>query len=303
MDFPRDWYEAFTHKDCDRRQWIQDTLAQNGIDSGIVATGDSRHVMVRFRPQAYDASLRFRTVLAHYDRFPGSPGANDNSSSVLGVIAWALRLRNYRGAHNVRIFFTDGEEMGGEACAGVSSQGAYGLATLYRQLGITGDDVYVFDCCGRGDVPVLATCKLSQPNPRNPFTMRLASLTERTRQLLQRASPRKWLALPVPYSDNAGFLACGIPAVAITFLPAEEAGDYMRNLMKDKNLEAAVMNRARQASLMQKEQAMPDFMYKEQMPLTWRLLHTEYDNMLSLTPVSFALMARILDVLAQQRTA
>ena len=36
--------------------------------------------------------------------------------------------------------------------------------------------------------------------------------------------------------------------------------------------------------------------------MTWRLLHTEYDNLASLTPESFSLMETLLDALARART-
>ena len=39
------------------------------------------------------------------------------------------------------------------------------------------------------------------------------------------------------------------------------------------------------------------FKYREKMPLTWRLFHTEYDNFLSLTPESFKIIEKILEKL------
>ena len=41
---------------------------------------------------------------------------------------------------------------------------------------------------------------------------------------------------------------------------------------------------------------------QEKMPATWRLLHTEYDNISSLTPQTNALMEKLLDSLAHLRT-
>jgi len=60
---------------------------------------------------------------------------------------------------------------------------------------------------------------------------------------------------------------------------------------KDKNLEKTVMN----AKL--SENADFAFKYREKMPLTWRLFHTEYDNYLSLTPESFKIIEKILEKL------
>ena len=67
-------------------------------------------------------------------------------------------------------------------------------------------------------------------------------------------------------------------------------GDCLE-LMKDKNLEKTVMN----AKL--SENADFAFKYREKMPLTWRLFHTEYDNFLSLTPESFKIIEKILEKL------
>ena len=44
------------------------------------------------------------------------------------------------------------------------------------------------------------------------------------------------------------------------------------------------------------------YQVQEKMPMTWRLLHTEYDNLASLTPESFPLMEALLDALAKSRT-
>jgi len=48
--------------------------------------------------------------------------------------------------HNVRIFFTDGEEAAGTK--GLAGQGSYGLGSGMRKLNLTDDDVLVFDACG-----------------------------------------------------------------------------------------------------------------------------------------------------------
>ena len=109
------------------------------------------------------------------------------------------------------------------------------------------------------------------------------------------------MTLPVPYSDNASFLACGIPAVAITLLPAEEASLYARKINSDKSLEDAVMNRESSKQKRLKEN-IPDFSYKEHLPYTWRLFHTQNDNIDSLTPASFKVMESILKSLAESKT-
>ncbi|MDE7139550.1 MAG: Zn-dependent exopeptidase M28 [Treponemataceae bacterium] len=281
--------EAYIAPGCDRLAFLQAYLAARGVRTSVVPVNGRRHLYVNFPAAAYDPTFKIKTVITHYDRVPGSPGANDNSVCDLAVAEFAVRLGHVSvrgGRHNVRIFFTDGEELG---AGGVSEQGAFGLAERFRALGITHDDVYVFDSCGRGTVPVLARAGVDA-NVRGAFKKQFASLYERTQNLLRDVSPQRWMSLPVPYSDNAGFLACGIPAVAITFLPADEASDYARALLHDKQLEKAVMHGGGADDPRHAQ-------YIEKMPRTWRLFHTEHDNLSSLTAGSWDLLARILDTL------
>ena len=107
----------------------------------------------------------------------------------------------------------------------------------------------------------------------------------------------------MPYSDNAGFLACGIPAVAITLLPAQEVVSYLRELKQHPGLQAAVMKSSQELEVgARKIKPLEPYQVQEKMPMTWRLLHTEYDNLASLTPESFPLMEALLDALAKART-
>lgn len=287
MNFLPDEFQAFLEKDCNRCQFIMQRLSEAGVKSTIVSIGESKHILVQFNRTAYNPMFKIKTVLVHYDRVANSPGANDNSAAVFQIMDWAIRLSKYQGVHNIRIFFTDGEEIGS-----VTEQGAFGIATKFRNLGILNDDVYVFDCCGRGDVPILS--KAGSNSGDIVFRKKFNSLIERTKKLLRDVSPQKWLSLPMPYSDNAGFIACGIPAVAITILPEQEATLFLRQLQKHKDLETAVI---KNASTQQS-----DYEVTEKLPITWRMLHTEQDNCASLTPEAFKLMNQLLDSLAELKS-
>ncbi|MBQ8561493.1 MAG: hypothetical protein IJ441_07930, partial [Spirochaetaceae bacterium] len=189
--------------------------------------------------------------------------------------------------------------MGGSE--GVSEQGAFGIATKFRSLGLTQQDVYAFDCCGRGDFVVLSQAGRGKGNPA--FQRQFNSLVERTEDLIKSVAGRKWAPLPVPYSDNAGFLACGIPAVAVTLLPAQEVASYLRELKQNPGLAAAVVKSTQsQEAGARRVKPLEPYQVQEKMPMTWRLLHTEYDNLASLTPESFSLMESLLDALARART-
>ncbi len=280
----------------DRLAFLQKYLSDRGVSTSVINVQDKKHLFVNFPASSFNPKFRIKTLISHYDIVPESPGANDNSSANMSLASFAVKIneRAKKGqVSNIRIFFTDGEELGEN---GVSDQGAFGLAEFLKKAGISDSDVFVFDSTGRGTVPVLAeaglsSVKVNAAGGSSVFVKKFASLFERTRSILSRVSPEKWITLPVPYSDNAGFLASGIPAVALTMLPEEESSLYYKELLKDKNLSRAVMNAALESGADFK------FKYQEKMPVTWRLFHTEYDNFLSLTPESFEVMEKILDEL------
>ena len=292
-------FQKFIAPDCDRRQFILDMLKDFGVPAVPLSLEGAHHILVKFPPTAYNPQYKMKTVLAHYDRVDTSPGANDNSAAVFQIIYWARRLLRFPGFHNVQIIFSDGEEMGGSE--GVSEQGAFGIATKFRSLGLTQQDVYAFDCCGRGDFVILS--QAGKGKGSISFQRQFNSLVERTEDLIKSVAGRKWAPLPVPYSDNAGFLACGIPAVAITLLPAQEVVSYLRELKQHPGLQAAVMKSSQGQEVgARKIKPLKPYQVQEKMPMTWRLLHTEYDNLASLTPESFPLMEALLDALAKART-
>ena len=299
LDFDSSSFQKYIAADCDRLNFLRDYLSDWGVETSVIPLEGKKHLYVNFPSTAYNPMFKIKTIISHYDRVAGSPGANDNSLANFALADFASTLCKSRQVHNVRIFFTDGEELGEK---GVSSQGAFALADLFRKLGITNDDVYVFDACGRGDIAVLARAGLDS-KITGVFKKKFMDLYERTQNLLRSSVPNSWMTLPVPYSDNAGFLACGIPAVAITFLPKDEVSFYYSNLMADKNLEKSVMNcRIDSDSKNATDLSIQKFKYIEKMPMTWRLFHTEYDNYLSLTPDSFKKLRLILNSIAELKT-
>lgn len=275
-----------------RRDFIIEWLYARGVKAVVMPIDGHEHIYVVFSKEAYNPLLKIKTVIAHYDIFPGSPGANDNSSSVFALMNWAIRLKNSSFCHNVRLIFTDGEEIssGGRDCS-VATQGAFGLANVFKRLNITDDDVYVFDCMGRGSVPVIAKTFLSK-KINGKLQKAFLALQSRIESVLRISNNGNYVTLPVSYSDNAGFLANGIPAVAVTMLPLDECNKYMYDLMHFPLLEDYVLNN--------KIQSESDKVILEKMlPETWKKLHTNNDNIESLDEESFVIMERILDNLAK----
>lgn len=323
-------FTQFTLPDCDRRAFIRQYLAENGIQTTEIPIAGKKHIFVNQSASAYSPLFRLKTVIAHYDRASGTPGANDNSSSVFALMDFAIRLKNYKGIHNIRIFFTDGEELdenpeissSGEESPGCkvngqsnkqtknqsgsqifSRMGAFGLAALFKKAGITNDDVYVFDCTGRGTIPILGETILPPGVPAK-FYAQYKALEDRAKGIIRSAS-HYFMTLPVPCSDNAGFLVCRIPTVIITMLPDEEATSYARNLLLNKELKDFVTHRKTSTSSKNgsgKTFSQTEAQLKDLLPQTWKLFHTQNDSLQSLTFQSFAITARILDNLAASKT-
>ena len=330
MSFLPQEFKDFIAPDCNRRLFLEEALRKSALDFYPITTGSCVHLCVKFPSAAYNSLFKIKTVLVHYDRALGAdgsfitPGANDNSAAVYQVLCFARRLSNGSlalpgGVHNMRLIFTDGEELGGLPSAadnqnGQEMQGAFGLAALFKKLGITDDEVYVLDGCGRGDVLAVSTAGKNSRASLS-FAKKFSLLFENACALAAEASSGKHISIPVPYGDNAGFLACGIPAVALTVLPSDEASVYMRRLQKDKAFEKNVMNRGvaahgagfvfspETAARLRKAGIDPAeaLLLSEQLPRTWRVMHTLYDDEASLTPEAFKIMERFLDLLAVSR--
>ena len=264
MSFLSKDFLDFIKPDCNRLNFIQNFMKQNDVETAVIPLEGKKHIYVKFPQNQYNPLFNIKTVVAHYDRFENSPGANDNSAAVYMLMLWAVKLSRQYDFHNVRLIFTDGEE----ACPdGITSQGAFAIASLFKKLDIK-DDIFVFDCMGCGDVPVLCENKIPQ-KAGNAFIKKLTALENKAQRIIRTAGNGKWFCLPCNYSDNASFIAQGIPAVAITILPSSEVSDVLKN----------------------------------QTPKTWKNLHTQNDNIENLWESSFSLSMKIFDLLAQQKDA
>ena len=273
----------FLQPQTDRASWIQNKLKESGIESCVFQLGEQNHIYVKFPLSCYNPLFKIKTILVHYDRI--GIGANDNSAAVYQVIKWAERLSNQLEPHNVRIIFTDGEELGFDP-ENKSFQGALGIAGIFKRLGITKDQIYAIDSCGRGDILVVSST--GKNTGSKEFIKKFDRFYENTIQFVKKTCPENWVTIPVPYSDNAGFVILGIPAIAITLLPKTEATSYMRELQKNSKLNYDVLNR--------KEET------KDILPLTWKMMHTDQDSVENLTPESWLVMEKFLDALAKEKS-
>jgi len=147
------FFSAFLEPAADRRAFITERLATQGIPYRTVTLQDKTHIVITYRQSAYNPRFKMKTLIAHYDRAAGTQGANDNSAACIQLLLFAQTLLQKRDAHNIRIIFTDGEEAGTD---GIKNQGAYRLGQGLRALSMQQDDIFVFDMCGSGDTLILS---------------------------------------------------------------------------------------------------------------------------------------------------
>lgn len=292
-------YKQFIESVKNRRDFIIEWLKNNGVKAVVMPVDGFDHILVVFPKEAYNPLFKIKTVIAHYDVFPGSPGANDNTSSVFSLMVWAVWLYRCGFKHNIRLIFTDGEEMAEKSAQeikekGIALQGSFALADVFKRLNITDDDVFVFDCVGRGTIPILSRSVLPL-KVSSKFKKNFYGLESRLEGILRSSCGGRFVRLPIPYSDNAGFLAHGIASCAITILPENEVNEYMYNLMRVPCLEDFVINHRVPKNVKVEDLA-------KLLPLTWKKFHSTEDNILSLTEESFVLMERILYGIAMLKT-
>lgn len=133
---------------------------------------------------------------AHYDAFPGSPGANDNASGMAVLLALAQELSRSGCDKAVEVVFFDAEESGRAGSiaylAECSSEEVAGMVNL--------------DVCGYGDT-LCVRCMKKTPLLRN--------FTDKAR--LHRFDGEEVCYLPD--SDDKTFTKAHIPALSVAMLP------------------------------------------------------------------------------------
>jgi hypothetical protein len=220
----------FLKPGCDRLVALAGLLAARSVPYSVARTGGDRHVIARIG--------RGRPVLAlaaHYDRVEGSPGVLDNSCACLQLVALAASLSAApratapsglapRSPAPLIIAFTDAEEAPSTGAA--LSQGSYSLARALKAARVP-PPTLVLDVTGRGDRLVYST---SAEGLLSRAGLGLSSAAEgrtllvaRVLAAASRASLKSPLPVALPWSDDLGLTLGGLPALALSLLPEEEA--------------------------------------------------------------------------------
>jgi len=222
MESPAPWFQRFCDPAADRLTVLVRTLHDRGLRPEILETGRFRHLQLRGSRPARPAAGE-KVLFAHYDRVPGSPGANDNGSSVAALVDYLVE----RGDGALRVVFTDGEELGPGGRA--RDQGSYALALHWDKPHLF---PVVFDMTGIGDTVVLGHLGeelLRKVRPEDPLAHDVYSRT--------RLAARRWLAtcgpgvteVNTPFSDDLGLFLAGLPAAQVSLLPRKQALTYKKD--------------------------------------------------------------------------
>jgi hypothetical protein len=292
LQSPYDRFFDFIAPEANRFLVLLDHIQNLGLNSLIIAIEGKRHFFIfpkginlKLSPgDAFPFNGESPTVLtAHYDRVPGSPGANDNSAAVFQLLKTALKLDEMDLGQWI-IIFTDKEELqNGE---GFKEQGSYGLAKKLRQLGLLHAQIFNFDACGTGEVFVFSgtTDYLLDKNEKPGFRrviQRVKKLRKKVLETARRLTLSHVLSVPTPFSDDAGFLQGGLPAQTITMLPENEASHF--------------------ASLLRNHPEFVDLLIsgslnnpvdRQQIPETWRAINGPEDTPARLTPEHYDRIVR-----------
>jgi hypothetical protein len=266
-------FKDFIAPDADRLKIIHSILDELKLPCTTVDIAGNSHIFVGA------AGVKV-TLVAHYDRVHGSPGANDNSAAVFLLIEAAMKLK---GTDGWRVIFTDGEEL--SSGEGARDQGAYTLAKALREAGRGDGQFFIFDVCGSGDTLIIST--MADHVIKDEDGLRIARLRRETQLLRNRALETarhlmmdKVLLAPVPFSDDLGFLRAGITAQTITVLPSEEAASLAMNLHKEGFADSLIKGEARSPSL------------RPLIPETWKRINGPGDRPERLTPRHYRMVVR-----------
>lgn len=275
-----DFFE-FTSPGVNRLDCLKKVLEKYGIPYTQIELAGTRHIVIKFPKDSYSPQFTVKTILAHYDCVSGSPGANDNGSSVFLLLNAAKKMMDNPRLYNTRIIFTGNEEL--VSGQGVKEQGAYPLGLGLKSLGCLDDDIYVLDCMGRGDTLILSDVGLYSGGNK--------TLMEKNRRIYERAvdicrglkiagKEAGFFSLPVPYGDNAGLSAAGLSVQAVTVLPGNEALKFYQAIRNIKGKKPVAFSK----EFLEKNAGI-----KEAYPATWRLINTPRDDIHCLNQEAFDL--------------
>ena len=286
----RDEITEFCTPGCDRYDFLIRWLTREEISHSVIPTGQARHIMIRLdKERPYLKRFYIKTLVAHYDRVQGTPGANDNSASVFQLLYSIRKLKTLKQAHNIQIILTDKEEL--EDGDSVVSQGAYQLAHLFREKNIRNCIFFVFDMCGIGDTLISGRAGLQLLKSKYDNEVRFRKLyndminfNSSLADLFLSFRDGEFFHLNSLFSDDLGFLLNRYPALQISVLPYEEAIAMKRDLFRIRPQE---WKRLTDKGILSAEYR---FFLKSILPASWKNNHGNDDTVEHLTESAFTVI-------------
>ncbi|OHD27403.1 MAG: hypothetical protein A2Y38_02520 [Spirochaetes bacterium GWB1_59_5] len=292
MDLPQ-WFAPFLAPRADRCEALVLALEAGGVGCRVLELSGGRFVVAWPKGSTHDPRYRVKVVTAHHDRVPGTPGALDNSAACLQLVDF---LSSGRPAFNTLVVFTDHEELGSrlspaavtQAATAPSDQGSYELGRAFPGMGLRAPMVFPLDVTGRGDALILSLAAhgLAGRRGHGGGSSALGALVAETDDMANTISKLMAGRAPlframVPFGEDLGFILAGVPALAVTVLPRDEA-DALASLGGLPAWSSPVAPGLRT-------------------PETWSQLHGPNDTPALYTASAFKLVARFLDRLSALR--
>ncbi|MDC7220088.1 MAG: M28 family peptidase [Spirochaetales bacterium] len=224
-----DDFKIFCNLECNRYLQLKEWFNREEISASVIQTGDLKHFLIRpGEERGFDSQNYTKTLVAHYDRFPGSPGANDNGASVFQLLHLCRYLQDCRYTHNCQILLTDGEEL--HHGSGRKEQGSYLLGELFKQHGIDRTVMIILDMCGIGDTLIYSTGHEKLTGRRSP---REEEILKPILDLIPTYSRGKSLSVTEKYSDDLGFLAHDFLTLQVSLIPWKERNQLEEGTIPD----------------------------------------------------------------------
>jgi hypothetical protein len=252
----RDDINRFCTSDCNRYLFLKEWFNREEISASVIQTEKLKHFLIRpGEDRNFDNRSFSKTLVAHYDRFPGSPGANDNGASVFQLLHLCSYLQDCRYTHNCQILLTDGEELSQEK--GRKEQGSYLLGELFKRNGLDHTVMIILDMCGIGDTMIYSTGREKLTGSRSGLE---EELLKPLLNLIPAHSRGKSLPMIEKFSDDLGFLAHDFLTLQISLIPWKERFPLQ----------------------------------KGRIPESWETMHTPWDKVEKLEKRSFRIMESFL---------
>ena len=213
--------KEFCQPECDRYLFLKNWFDKEEITASVINTQGLNHFLIRpGGDRGYDSREYMKTLVAHYDRFPGSPGAIDNGAAVFQLLHLCRYLQDCRYTHNCQILLTDGEELPADGKR--KAQGSFLLGELFKNHGWERTVMVILDMCGTGDTLIYSTGREKLTGAMSP---REEQILGPLLELIPAYSRGKSLPVTERFSDDLGFIAHDFLTLQLSLIHWKERND------------------------------------------------------------------------------